>query len=323
MATYGTGDNDGISTAATVSVTNTSTEDANLSLAEIIVISIVASVCAIVFLIAVFVCFYKLRNRCRNSGNKHRRLNQSETCDLYQNSTITRDGLAGVSLETLVNRPLPHLPEINKDSTGVPTVPEDDYVTPITKDAFWLKSREEIQKLPPAPPVFPVHLERFQLEGEGAYTPVIPDDEAPLLSPGPTHEIAHNLQFCESNEESGYMVPRSPAHTSLQQNVTETHHSTQTRKMKRKGSEYQMIAKAVVTSHEAEKQCRNTSNRRSLSESATVNSAAQSETEKSKDTKGQVYRSTCQLYLSPPTQHRSPQASTSTATVVVYINTNT
>ena len=319
MTTYGTGDDDGISTAATVFVTNTSTEDATL-LQGIVLYCIVASVCAFVFLIAILVCFYKLPNRCRNSGNRHRRLNQS---DLYENSTIIRDGLAGVPLETVENPPLPLFPEINRDSSGVPTVHEDDYVAPITVDALRLKSREEIEKLPPAPPVFPVHLERLPLEGEGTYTPVIPDDEAPLLSPGAMHEIAHNLQFCESNEESGYMVPRSPAHTSLQQNVTETHHSTQTRKMKRKGSEYQMIAKAVVTSHEAEKQCRNTSNRRSLSESATVNSAAQSETEKSKDTKGQVYRSTCQLYLSPPTQHRSPQASTSTATVVVYINTNT
>ena len=318
MTTYGAGEHDGISTAATTSVTITSTAEATPSQGTLL-ICIVAAV-VLVFLITVFVCIYKLRNRCRNPGNRHRRLNQ---IDVYENSTITRGGLAGVSLETLVNRPLPLLPEINRDSAGVPAVPEDDYVAPITVDTFWIKSREEIEKLPPAPPVFPVHLERLQLEGEGAYTPVIPEDEAPLLSPGPMHEIPHNLQFCESSEESGYMVPRSPAHTSLQQNVTETDHSTQTRKIKRKGSEYKMIAKAVVTSHEAEKQCPNTSKRRSLSEGATVNSAKRNGKEKSKDTKGQVYRSACQLYLSPPTQPRSPQASTSTATVVVYINTNT
>jgi len=247
MTSNGPVEDDVISTPATVFVTITSTADKTPPLVVKIVIGIVASVCTIVFLIAALVCFYKLTNR-RNSGKRHRRLNQSETCDLYQNSRTIRDGLAGDTMEPFVNRPLPLLPGLIRDSTGVPAVPEDDYVTPITENTFWLKSRQEIEKLPPAPPVFPVHLERFQLEGEGAYTQVIADDEAPLLSPGPTHEIAHNLQLCESSEESGYMVPRSPAHTSLQQKVAETDHSTETRKIKRKGSEYQMVARVIVTS---------------------------------------------------------------------------
>jgi hypothetical protein len=222
-----------------------------------------------------------------------------------------------------VNRPLPQPPEKTRQSTGETAVPEDDYLLPIAVNSLWLKSREEIEKLPPAPPVFPRHLERLPLEGEGAYTPVIADDEAPLLSPSPMHEMTHDEQLCEPSEESGYMVPKSPTHTSLQQNVTETDHSSEPGKIRHKGNEYQTIARAVVTSHEAEKQCPNKSKRRSLSESATAHSNTQNETEKSNDTKGQMYRSTCQLYLSPPTQHRSPQASTSKATVVVYINTNT
>jgi len=118
-------------------------------------------------------------------------------------------------------------------------------------------------------------------------------------------------------------VPNTLAHTSIQQNVTETDHSPEQRKIKHKGSEYKEIARAVVTSREAEKQCPNTSKRRSMSESDNANSGTQNETEMSKDTKGQIYRSTCQLYLSPATKHRSPQASTSKPTVVVYINTNT
>ena len=219
----------------------------------IVTFFVICSVCAVAIFISVF-AFRCYVNHRRNSSNIHRRRNRSETCELYQNSETIRERLAGVSLETLVNRPLPTLPEENRQSAGVPAVPENPYLSPIPVDALWLKSREEIERLPPAPPVFPVHLERLPLEGEGAYTPVIPEDEAPLLSPGPMHEIAHNLQLCESSEESGYMVPRSPAHTSLQQNV---------------------------------------------------------------------YRSTYQLYISPSTQHRSPQASTSNATVVVYINTNT
>ena len=275
---------------------------------------VTCAVCAIAIIILIFT-FCCIANRCRNSGKTHRRRSRSEICEVYQNSKTIRERLAKDSLETFVNRPLPHPPEKNRQPAGIPEVPENDYLRPITVDASWLRSREEIQKLPPAPPVFPGHLERLPLDGEGAYTPVIADDEAPLLSPGPMHEITLNQQLCELSEESGYMVPNSPTLISPQQNVTETDRSSEPRKIKRKGSEYQMVARAMVTSHEAKK--------RSLSESATVNSATQDETGKSKDTKGTIYRSTCQLYLSPPTQPRSSQPSTSTATVVVYINTKT
>ena len=205
----------------------------------------------LVFVIVIIILVFAFRcyvNHCRNSSTIHRRRSRSEICELYENSETIRKGLEDVSLETFVNRPLPPPPEENRQSAGVPAVPENPYLSPIPVDAWCLKSREEIEKLPPAPPVFPVHLERLQLPGEGAYTPVIPEDEAPLLSPGPMHEIPHNLQFCESSEESGYMVPRSPAHTSLQQKVAETDHSTETRKIKRKGSEYQMVARVIVTS---------------------------------------------------------------------------
>jgi hypothetical protein len=314
MTTNGPAEGDGTFTASTKLSDSSSATNTTLSSGEIAIIWIVSSVSAIVFLTVVLVC-YKVTIRYRNSGNTHRQLDRSETCDLYQNSNTIRGRLAGDSLETLVNRPLPHPPEKNRLSAGIPAVPEDDYLSPITVDSIWRKHIEEIEKLPPAPPIFPGHLERLPLDGEGAYTPVIADDEAPLLSPGPMHEITLNQQLCELSEESGYMVPNSPTLISPQQNVTETDRSSEPRKIKRKGSEYQMVARAMVTSHEAKK--------RSLSESATVNSATQDETGKSKDSNGTIYRSTCQLYLSPPTQPRSPQPSTSTATVVVYINTKT
>jgi len=285
-----------------------------------ILILIVVSVSAIAFLIAVLVC-YKITNCCRNSSNTHRQLNQSERCELYQNSKTIRDRLRVDSLETIVNRPLPHPPEMNRQSAGITAIPEDEYLTPIPVDSLWLRHREEIRQLPPAPPVFPGHLERLPLDGEGTYIPVLPDDEAPLLSPGPMHEITLDQELCGLGEESGYMVPNSPTQTSLQQNVTETDHSAGPRKIKHKGNEYQMTARAVVTPNRAEKQCPDTS-KRSFSETDSVNRAKQNETEESKDTKDKIYRSTCQVYLSPPTQHRRLPMSTSKPTVVVCIHTD-
>jgi hypothetical protein len=241
---------------------------------------------------------------------------------LYQNSKIKGDRLADDSVETTVNRPLPPPLEMNRQSADTPAIPEDNYLQPIPVDAIWLKHLEEIEQLPPAPPVFPRHLESLLLEGEGAYIPLIADDEAPLLSPGPMNGIVHDQQLCEFSEESGYMVPKSPTQTSLQQNGTETDHSPEPRKIKHKGNEYQLIARAVVTPNGAEKQCQNTPKRRPMSECATFINAKQNETEKSKDTKRKIYRRTCQLYLSPSTQHRRLPVSTSKPTVVVCIHTD-
>ena len=224
MTTNGTFEDDGINTTTTAFIENTSTENKSWLEKHEFVFTIVVPLSAIVFLIIVLAC-YILTIYCRNSGNKHRKLNQTETCDLYQNSTTIRERLAGDSLEVLVNRPLPQPPENNRESAIIPAVPEDDYFAPINLDQFLLRHMEEIQNLPPAPPVFPEHLERLPLDGEGAYIPVIADDEALLLSPGPMHEIIHNPDLCEPSEESGYMVPRSPTQTSLKQNVTETDYS--------------------------------------------------------------------------------------------------
>jgi hypothetical protein len=211
---------------------------------------------------------------------------------------------------------------MNGQSADTPAKPEDDYLQPIQVDSFWLRHKQEIERLPPAPPVFPPHLEHLPLEGEGAYTTVIADDETPLLPPSPMHEITHDPQLCELSEESGYMVPNSPTQTSLQQNVTETDHSPEPREIIHRRNGYQLIARAVVTPNGAEEQCQNTSRRRSLSESAAGSSATQNETENSEDTNGKIYRSTCQLYLSPPTKHRRLPVSTSKPTVVVCIHTD-
>jgi hypothetical protein len=280
-------------------------------------IILTCTVCVIAIIIVVLAfCF--MVNRCRSSGKIQRRRSRSEGSDLYQNSEKIRLRMADDSLETIVNRPLPHPPDMNRQSAGVPAIPENDYVPPINIDSHWHRRMEEIGQLPPAPPVFPGHLQRLPLDGEGAYIQVIPDDEAPLLSPGPMQEITHDQQLGELSEESGYMVPKSPTQTSLQQNVTEKDHSPGRKELKYKGNEYKMIARAVVTPNGEEQQCPRTSKRRSLSESASVSSDTQNEREKSKDTKGKKYLSTCQLYLSPPTKYRRPPVPTRKPTVVVY-----
>ena len=303
-------------------VTTTNVSEVEFKITDLRLYIVTGTVCAIVIIIIAGLACCCVTNRCRNSGKTHRRRSRSEQCDLYQNSRTIRDRLADGYLETVVNRPLPRPPEMNRQSAGKPEVPEDDYLSPIPVDSHWLRRLEEIRQLPPAPPVFPGQLERLPLDGEGAYIPVIADDEAPLLSPGPMHEITHDQQSCESDDESGYMVPKSPTQTSLQQNVTETDHSTGQRKIKHNGNEYQITARAVVTPQGAEQISRNKSKRRSVSESAAVSSATQNETEESKDTKDKIYRSTCQLLLSPPTQQRRPPVSTSKPTVVVCIHTD-
>jgi len=321
MTTNGPGEDHGSSTTTGPYGNNGSNTNTTLSREEIIIIVGAASVFGIALLIGALVCYIKMK-RWRKSRNTHRQLNESERCDLYQNSRTIRDRLGNDYLETVVNRPLPLPPEMNRQSASKPVAPEDDYLTPIPVDSHWLRRLEEIRQLPPAPPVFPGQLGRLQLDGEGAYTLVIPDDEAPLLSPGPMHDITHDQQSGEFSEESGYMVPNSPTLTSLQQNISETDHSTGLSKMKQKGSEYQITARAVVTPQGAEQQCPNTSKRRSVSESAAVSSATRNETEESNDTKGKIYRSTCQLYLSPPTQHRKLSVPSSKPTVVVCIHTD-
>jgi hypothetical protein len=287
---------------------------------EFIIVSSTACAAAIIIIVLVCLCMV---NHCINSGKTHRRRSRSEKYKLYQNSTITRDRLVDDSLETNVNRPLPPLPEMNGQPARIPVIPEDDYLRPISVNSFWLKKVEEIRQLPPAPPVFPRQLERLLLDGEGAYAPVIPDDEAPLLLPGSMHEFTYNQQQCEDSEECGYMVPKWPIGTSLPQNVNETDHSPKQKEIKHKGREFQMKAMAVITPHEAEQQCPDKSKSRSLLEGSSISSATQNETENSKDTKDKIFRGTWQLCLSPPTQQRRLPVSTGTPTVVVDINNKT
>jgi hypothetical protein len=284
-------------------------------------IIIICSVSAVVLFITVIVC-YCMANRCRNSGNTHRQRNGSESCDLYQNSEIIRYRQMEDYREIIVNGPLPLPPEMNRQPAGRPAIPEDDYLKPNSVDALWLRSKEEIRQLTPAPPVFPRDLERLPLDGEGAYTPVIADDEAPLLTPGPTHEITHNPPWCGLREESGYVVPSSLLENSLQQNVVETDLSPEPKEIKHKGNEYRKRARTVVTSHGAVQQCSDMSESRPLAEGASVSSDTRNETEMSKDTTRKLYRSSFHMNLSPPTKHRSIQIYTSTPNIAVYIRTN-
>lgn len=299
MTTNGTGDDVSSRTSTTAFPNNTSNEIAPPLMTKIVPIC-VGLVCIVVLLIAVIAYCYKIR-RCRNPHETHRQRNGSERCELYQNSTIKRDRLTDDSLQTILNRPLPQLPEVNRKSAGTSTVIEDGYEQPITADSIWLRHMEEIQKLPPAPPVFPRHLESLPLDGEGAYIPAISDHEAPLLSPGPTHGITHKQQLCEPSEKTGYVVPKSLLGTSPQQIVTEPDHSTETKEIKHKRSEYQMELRSVGTSHGTVERSPIMSESRSFSEGVSLRSITRNKTEKSKDTESKIFRSSIQLQLSPPT----------------------
>jgi hypothetical protein len=298
-------------------ISNTGTPSLDSYAIIIIIICVVVLVLVIAFFIAALVC-YKRKYRCRNSGNPHRQLNLSEGRDFYENYRLISGRRAGDSLETIVNPPLRHPPDMNIQSGSIPAIHEDDYETPRQGNLFWHRRRKEIEDLPPAPPVFPGDLDLLPLEG--AYTPVISEDATPLLPPSPMHGVTYNPELREHNEEPGYEVPNSPTRIFLQQNVTETDHSQVPRKIKHKGSEYQFTARAVVTPRGEEKESSSTSNRRSFSESASGSSGTQNETENTNDSKGKKYRSACQLYLSPTTQHRRPPVPTRKPTVVVCIH---
>jgi hypothetical protein len=278
-------------------------------------------VCAVVVLIAVLVC-YCMVSRCRNPDNARRRRNGSESRDLYQNFDVRRNRLMGDSLETVVNRPLLLSPEMDRQSAGKPEIFEDDYLKPVTADSLWLRQMEEIRLLPPAPPPFPRELESIPCYGENAYTLVIPDDATPLLTPRPIHEITLDPQLCELREESGYVVPSSLLENYPQQTVTETDLPPEPREITQERNEYQTRARTVVRSHGAVEQRPSMSAGRSLAEGASGSSDTRNETERSNDTSNQIYRSSLQLFLAPPTQHRSTQVSTSTPTVVLCIRTN-
>ena len=299
MTTNGTGDDISSRTTTTAFPNNSSPKIASLSREKIVLISVV-SVYIVVFLIAVIVCCCKMC-RCSNADKAHRERKGIERCELYQNSTMKRDRLTDDSLQTILNRPLPQPPEANRKSAGTPTVIEDGYEQPIRADSIWLRHMEEIRKLPPAPPVFPRHLERLPLDGAGAYIRVISDDEAPLLSPGPMHEITHKQQLCDPSEESGYVVPKLLLGTSPQQIVTETDHSTETKEIKHKRNEYQMELSSVVTPHGTVEKSPIMSESRSFSEGVSVRSITGNKTEMSKDTESKIFRSSIQLQLSPRT----------------------
>lgn len=306
MTTNGTGNDISSRTATTPFPNNTSPKIVSTFLGGMLII-LAVSLCVVVLLTAaVFACYCKIR-RCRNLQKTHRERKGSERCELYQNSTLKRDGLTDTSLETIVNRPLPQPPEMNRQSAGTSAVTEGDYEPPITAHPSWLKHVEEIRKLPPAPPVFPTHLERLQLDGEGAYTTLISEDEAPLLSPGPMHEITHKQELCEPSEKYGYVVPKSLFETSVEQIVTETDHYTEQKEIKHEGNEYQVKLRSVVAYRGTVRRSRVISGKIiSFLGDSSVSGTTQKETEMSKDTKGRIFRSSIQLQLSPATQHTTP-----------------
>lgn len=289
----------------TTPIHNTSSTTIKPSPTDDEVLIIISCVVGFIALFTAVFCYYMV-TRCRNSGNPYRQRNESEREGLYQNSNIIKNQKRD-SLEIVVNRPLPQppvevrqsvvppLPQPPVDPAVPPAVPEDDYLRPI--NSFWDRHMEEIRKLPPPPPVFPRQLELLALDGEGAYTPVIPDDEAPILSPGSSHEIARDEQLCELREESGYVVPKSLTETSLQRSLSETDHPPELKEIKHMGSETQMRLRPVVTTPGALQQCPDMSESRSFTRDASLSSATKNKTENSKETKRKTYRSSCHLYL--------------------------
>jgi hypothetical protein len=278
-------------------------------------IIVLTSVPCMVLFIAVLACYIKACRR-RNSGNTHRQI-VSESGDLYQNVDITTGPQTVDSLETVANPQLPLLPEMNRPPAGQPEIPEDVYLKPITKDRLWFSRREEIERLPPAPPVFPGGLASLPVDGENAYTIVISDDTAPLLTPGPTHELTHHQPLRENREDdSGYVVPSSLAENSVQQNVTETDLSPEPKEIRQNGNECQMGAMTARTSCGAAELCPDMSDGTSLADGASVSNDTWNGTERPRNTPRKRYRSECQVILSPLTQHRSIQVSTSTPTLI-------
>jgi hypothetical protein len=296
-------------------------DDEEISINMLIIAIFLVSLSVTALFIAVFVCYIKA-NRFNNSGNTQRQSNGSESCDIYQNADIMRGGQPDDSQGIIANLP-PSLPtERSRLPAHIPAIPEDDYLIPISAGELWRRDREEIRLLPPAPPPFPSELERLQLDGENAYTPVIPDDATPLLTPRPIHEITLDPQLCELREECGYVVPSSLLENSPQQTVTETDLPPEPREITQEGNKYQTRARTVVTSHGAVQQRPGMSAGRLLAEGASGSSDTRNETERPKITPRKRYRSECQVYLSPPIQHRSIHVSTSTPTLVVCIHTN-
>jgi hypothetical protein len=299
MTTNGAGNDISSRTA-----TNTLPKISSLSTEEIVLIS-AASLYIIAYLIAVLVCYCKICRR-RNLHKTHRKGKDRERCELYKNSPIKRGRLTDASLETIVNRPLPQPPEMNRESAGTSTVTEGAYETPVTANSIWLNHLEEIRKLPPAPPVFPTYLERLLLDGEGAYISLISEDEAPLLSPGPMHEITQEQELCGPSEKYGYLVPKSLLETSVQQIVNETDRYTKQKEIKHEGNEHQIKLRSLVAYRGTVQKSPVISEKTvSFLEVSSVSSSTQKKTEMSNDTECRIFRSSIQLQLSPPTQNTS------------------
>jgi hypothetical protein len=313
MTTNGPSEDSGSKTATSDLHNNNSTTYILNFSGETLLICLVVLALVVAVLITAVVCYC----RCRNQGNAHRKRKESESSNLYQNAGLIR---RVDSQETVVNPPLPLSPVMNRPPAGQPEINEDLYLRPITADQFWLRRREEIERLPPPPPVFPRGLATLPVDGENAYTIVISDDEAPLLTPGPTHELTHHPELREFGEESGYVVPSSLLGNSVQQNVTGTDFSPEPREIRQNGSK--MVARTVVTSCGGAERSPNMSDGRLSAGGSSVSSDTRNETERPRSTSSKIYRSSFQLFLSPPTQHRSTQVSTSTPTVVVCIRTN-
>jgi hypothetical protein len=167
----------------------------------ILVVSAGISILCIVIIIG-YIIFTRLKPKRTNKKNRERK--DSDRNFLYQNLNRNRTLTIGDSVETLENRPLPQLPVQTEHMIDTSA---EDYMVP-TPLSWRDRQREEIENLPPAPPVYPEQLANLPHDGEGAYTTLISDDASSLLPPRTLHEISSDEQLPETSEENGYIAPR-------------------------------------------------------------------------------------------------------------------
>ncbi|XP_069679815.1 uncharacterized protein [Periplaneta americana] len=167
---------------------------------------VAAVIVAIIFLTITIIYFIATRSKLRKLKKRNRLRHDSERSDFYCKKNHQQRYLAiGDSRETLVNRPLPPLPETPSFEPTIGSSPDEDmdgYLLPTP--SFWDTS-EEIRRLPPVPPIFPSSLAEINLGGP--YLQLLPDDASPdsrILN-----ETSENISANQSldYDVEGYLNP--------------------------------------------------------------------------------------------------------------------
>ncbi|XP_021942571.1 uncharacterized protein LOC110841381 isoform X2 [Zootermopsis nevadensis] len=176
---------------------------------------LVGSICVLCIALLIWACSRQIIK------NKIQERRDSDKNVIYENMNIRQKPERREPVETFVyRRPLPS-PPVSEKHPG-DTTSEDDYLTP--NSLVYSRQQTEIKNLPPAPPVFPERLKTLQLEGEGDYLTLIPDDTPPLTPSSPLLETIYDEHLSETHEADGYERPRFFRKTSDEQNSSPTEH---------------------------------------------------------------------------------------------------